>query len=281
MDMNSIISDFGQWMQARGYLSQASADAYMSDCNQFEIWLIDYRINYRWSMVSQEDIEDYVEYLVSKKYEYSSICRILSSLSSLFGYFVRRGMLKTNPVAHVQRPRPSYHTREALSMEIVNSVLLQDGLADSTRALISLISESGLRIGECLKLTLDDIDLESHQIRVCGKGRTYRMAFFGDMTARYLERYLSGRSLGRYIFPLSRRQYNWDIYHACKPFAGEHKCSPHILRHTFATECLSKGMPMDVLMLTLGHKSIDTTMLYTHCQSARVEKMNQSCAPRL
>jgi len=279
--MNNIVSDFGKWMQARGYLSQASADAYMSDCRLFEVWLMDYRKNYRWSMVSKEDIEDYVEYLVSKKYEYSSICRILSSLSSLFGYFVKRGLLQVNPVCHVQRPRPSYHTREALSMEIVNSVLLQDGLADSTRALISLISESGLRIGECLQLTLDDIDLDSRQIRVCGKGRTYRMAFFGDMTARYLQKYLNGRSFSSHLFPLSRRQYNWDIYHACKPFAGEHKCSPHILRHTFATECLSKGMPMDVLMLTLGHKSIDTTMLYTHCQSARVEKMNQSCAPRL
>lgn len=279
--MNSIILNFGQWMQARGYLSQASADAYMSDCNLFEVWLMDYRLNYRWSMVSQEDIEDYVEYLVSQKYEYSSICRILSSLSSLFGYFVKRGLLKSNPVSKVQRPRPSYHTREALSMDIIYRVLQQANLADSSRALISLISESGLRIGECLKLTLEDIDLESHQIRVTGKGRTYRMAFFGDMTAKYLERYISGRRFNGFIFPLSRRQYNWDIYHACKPFAGEHKCSPHILRHTFATECLSKGMPMDVLMLTLGHKSIDTTMLYTHCQSSRVERMNESCAPRL
>lgn len=279
--MSGVIVSFGEWMQARGYLSQASVEAYMSDCNMFEIWLMDYRRNYRWSMVNQEDIEDYIAYLVSQKYEYSSICRILSSLSSFFGHFVKQGKLKVNPVSKVQRPRPSYHTREALNMDIVYRVLQQAGLADSTRALISLISESGLRIGECLKLTLDDIDLESRQIRVCGKGRTYRMAFFGDMTARYMERYLSGRSLERCIFPLSRRQYNWDIYHACKPFAGEHKCSPHILRHTFATECLSKGMPMDVLMLTLGHKSIDTTMLYTHCQSARVERMNQSCAPRL
>lgn len=279
--MNSIISNFGEWMQARGYLSQASADAYKSDCSLFEVWLIDYRLNYRWSMVNQEDIEDYVEYLVSQKYEYSSICRILSSLSSLFGYFVKRGLLQSNPVSHVQRPHPSYHTREALSMDIVCQVLQQPGLADSTRALISLISESGLRIGECQKLTLDDIDLESHQIRVSGKGRTYRMAFFGNMTAKYLERYISSRRFSGSIFPLSRRQYNWDIYHACKPFAGEHKCSPHILRHTFATECLSKGMPMDVLMLTLGHKSIDTTMLYTHCQSARVENMNKAYAPRM
>ena len=279
--MSAIVNNFGEWMQARGYLSQASAAAYVSDCSLFEVWLIDYRINYRWSMVNQEDIEDYVEYLVSKKYEYSSICRILSSLSSLFGYFVKRGLLQSNPVSKVQRPRPSYHSREALSMAIVYRVLQQSDLADSTRALISLISESGLRIGECLKLTLEDIDLESRQIRVTGKGRTYRMAFFGDMTARYLERYISSRRFSGPIFPLSRRQYNWDIYHACKPFAGEHKCSPHILRHTFATECLSKGMPMDVLMLTLGHKSIDTTMLYTHCQSSRVERMNETCAPRL
>lgn len=279
--MNSIISEFGHWMQARGYLSQASAEAYVSDCKQFEIWLMDYRRNYRWSMVSQEDIEDYVAYLVSRKYEYSSICRVLSSLSSFFGHFVKQGRLQVNPVSKVQRPRPSYHTREALSMDIVLRVLQQPDLSDSTRALISLISESGLRIGEVTQLTLHDIDLECHQIKVKGKGRTFRMAFFGDMTARYLQRYLNGRSFSGSIFPLSRRQYNWDVYHACKPFTGEHKCSPHILRHTFATECLSKGMPMDVLMLTLGHKSIDTTMLYTHCQSSRVESMNQSCAPRL
>lgn len=279
--MIGIINEFGNWMQARGYLSQASAEAYMSDCKQFEIWLMDYRINYRWSMVSQEDIEDYIEFLVSKKYEYSSICRILSSLSSFFGHFVKQGKLQVNPVAHVRRPRPSYHQREALDMAVIYRVLQQADLSDSTRALISLISESGLRIGECLALTPSDIDIKCRQIKVTGKGRSYRMAFFGDMTARYLERYMSGRSFDDKLFPMSRRQYNWDIYHACKPFAGEHKCSPHILRHTFATECLNQGMPMDVLMLTLGHKSIDTTMLYTHCQSARVENMNKSHAPRL
>lgn len=279
--MSGIVNQFGNWMFAKGYLSQTSVDAYTSDISLFENWLIDYRLNYRWSMVSKEDIEEYIEYLVSKKYEYSSICRILSSLSSFFGYFVSQKKLEVNPVSQVKRPRPSYHQREALSMEIVFRVLQQAGLSDSTRALIALISESGLRIGECLKLTLNDIDLESHQIKVSGKGRTYRMAFFGDMTARYLERYISGRRFDGSIFPLSRRQYNWDIYHACKPFAGEHKCSPHILRHTFATECLTKGMPMDVLMLTLGHKSIDTTMLYTHCQSSRVEKFNRLNSARL
>lgn len=279
--MYGVIGNFCCSMLAKGYLSQASADAYKSDLRLFEIWLIDYRINYRWSMVSKEDIEEYIETLVSKKYEYSTICRMLSSLSTFFKYFVDHGQLSENPVSQVRRPRPSYHTRESLDMSVIYRVLQQDDLKDSTRAIIALISESGLRIGEVLKLTLSDIDLESHQIRVTGKGRTYRMAFFGEMTAKYLQRYIEHRSFSGPIFPESRRQYNWDIYHACKPFAGEHKCSPHILRHTFATECLNQGMPMDVLMLTLGHKSIDTTMLYTHCQSARVENMNRKHAPRI
>lgn len=279
--MSMVISEFGNWMLAKGYLSQASVDAYTSDISLFENWLIDYRRNYHWSMVTKEDIEEYVEHLVSHKYEYSSICRILSSLSSFFGHFVNQKKLDVNPVSQVRRPRPSYHQREALSMDIIFRVLQQAGLSDSTRALIALISESGLRIGECLALKLSDIDMESHQIKVTGKGRTFRIAFFGDMTARYLQRYINGRSFNGPIFPESRRQYNWDIYHACKPFAGEHKCSPHILRHTFATECLNQGMPMDVLMLTLGHKSIDTTMLYTHCQSSRVERMNKMHAPRI
>lgn len=279
--MSPLVSDFGAWMMAKGYLSPASADAYTSDISQFEKWLIRVRANYHWSMVTKSDIEDYIDYLRGSDYEYSSICRALSSLSSFFEYFVSNGKLAVNPLAHVRRPRPSYHTREALDMDIIRKVLAQPHLTDQTRALIALISESGLRLGECQAMRLDDINFEYRQIRVKGKGRTYRMVYFGECAAKYLSAYVRGRRFSGSIFPLSRRQYNWDVYHACKPFAGEHKCSPHILRHTFATESLNNGLPMDVLMLTLGHRSIDTTMLYTHCQTTRTESENRKYSARL
>lgn len=279
--MNSVLSDYQSWMQSRGYLAPASVSAYVSDLSQFEVWLMDYRRGVRWSMVSKSDIEDYLQFLVSKSIEFSSVNRCLSAISSLYRYFVNRKMMNVNPCEGVKRLRPTYHQREALSMDIVRQVLAQPNIPDSTRALIALIAESGLRIGECMALRMEDIDFESHQIRVLGKGRAYRIAFYGPTAAKYLEEYVCHRSFSGSIFPESRRQYNWDIYHACKPFAGAHKCSPHILRHTFATECLSQGMPMDVLMLTLGHKSIDTTMLYTHCQSSRVSQINSKCAARI
>lgn len=279
--MNSIIIDFEKWMVSRGYLAPSTASAYAADIASFEVFICDYRRNYTWSMVSRDDIEDYIAFLVSKKYEYSSICRALSSLGSFFRWCKHIGKRTNNPCDGVQRPRPKYHQREALDMNVIREVLAQKNLDDSTRALIALICESGLRIGECLSLSPGDVNLEYRQVRVIGKGRVERIVYFGECAADALSQYMNGRSFPGKLFPMSRRQYNWDIYHACKPFCGEHKCSPHILRHTFATESLSNGMPMDVLMFTLGHKSIDTTMLYAHCQSTRTERFNRTHSARI
>lgn len=279
--MNRVIDTYSDWMMSRGYLAPSSVSAYAADIASFEAYLCDYRRGYSWSMVTRDDIEEYIAFLVSKKIEFSSICRALSALSSFFRWCKHLGKRSDNPCDGVQRPRPKYHQREALDMNVIREVLAQDNLSDSTRALIALICESGLRIGECLSLCPADINIEYRQVRVLGKGRVERIAFFGECAADALSRYMNGRTFPSKLFPMSRRQYNWDIYHACKPFCGEHKCSPHILRHTFATECLAKGMPMDVLMLTLGHKSIDTTMLYVHCQSTRTEKFNRFNSARI
>lgn len=281
MVMSKYVNMFLEWSVARGYLAQTSISAYGSDLNKFEEFIFKNRNGKGWSKISKEDIEDFIEYLVAEKYEFTSINRMLSALSGLYKYFVDKKMLDVNVVDGVRRLRPSYHEREALPMDIVKKVLHQPNLEASTKAIISLIVESGLRIGEVMSLKYEDVDMKYNQIRVFGKGRSERIVFFGPMTNKYLSEYLRGRCFNGAIFPMSRRQYNWDIYHACKPFAGNHKCSPHILRHTFATECLSNGMPMDVLMLTLGHKSIDTTMLYTHCKSSRSQIANNSFAPRI
>lgn len=276
-----IVQEFSNWHVARGYLAATTAEAYCNDLHIFERWLCRHRVGARWSVVTTSDIEDFVAFLVDDDYEYSSVCRILSALSTFYRWCVKNKGLTKNPVTQVRRPRPTYHQREALSMDVIRQVLSQDGLKASTRAIIALISESGLRIGECLALRREDISLEYCQVKVMGKGRQVRICFFGPVAAEYLQEYFRVCPNLDLVFPESRRQYNWDIWHACHPFAGEVKCSPHILRHTFATECLSNGMPMDVLMLTLGHKSIDTTMLYTHCQSSRSSKFNHMNGARL
>lgn len=279
--MVDIIDQFSQFMMSRGYLGASTAEGYVSDLRHFSAWYDRHDRQARWSAVTPEIIEDFIAYEVADGKEFSSINRSLSALSSLYGYFVVHKMLAENPLANVRRLRPTYHQREALDMDVIRQVLAQDHLEDSTRALIALICESGLRIGEIMALSPDDVNLDYCQIRVLGKGRSERVVFFGPTAQRFLSEYMRGRRFNGRLFPESRRQYNWDIWHACKPFAGESKCSPHILRHTFATECLEKGMPIDVLKMTLGHKSINTTLLYTHCGGSRVRSFNNKFGARL
>lgn len=280
--MNNVsIAAYAQFMTAHGYLAPSSCAAYVSDIHLFVSWAYDFRRGLRWSTATRTDFEDFVAHLVFKEYEYSSINRILSALTSLYSYFVHEGALTRNVLYDVRRLRPSYHQRQSLTGDIVTRVLSQDSLEPGTRALISLLYESGMRIGEAMALNVSDIDFDSLSCRVTGKGRADRRVYFGKTTALALRSYLEGAAIDGRVFPLSRRQYNWDVYHAFAPFAGGRKCSPHILRHTFATESMAAGMPMDVLQLTLGHKNLSTTMLYNHCASSRVASVNASTAPRI
>lgn len=279
--MVDLVLQFSDFMVSRGYLSPSTAEGYAADIRHFEKWYGRHQRQARWSALTSEEVEEFIAAEVADGKEFSSINRSLSALSSFYGYFVSHKMLSINPVAKVRRLRPTYHQREALDMDVIRQVLSQDGLADSTRALIALISESGLRIGEVMALTPDDVNLEYCQVRVVGKGRVERMCFFGPTAQKYLREYMHGRHFTGRLFPESRRQYNWDVWHACKPFVGESKCSPHILRHSFATACLENGMPLDVLRLTLGHKSIDTTLLYAHCGGSRVRNYNNSFGARI
>lgn len=277
----SIISSYASFMVSHGYLASASCAGYCSDIRIFVRWAARFRGGLRWSAATRDDFEEFAAWLVSSEYEYSTINRILTSLTSLYNYFVHERFLTKNVLYEVRRLRPSYHQRQALSADIVAKALAVDSLDDSTRCLISLLYESGLRIGEAMALTPADIDVDTKSCRVTGKGRSYRVAYFGESTAALLLARMRGLDDCARIFPLSRRQYNWDVYHALAPFAGGRKCSPHILRHTYATEALANGMPLDVLRMSLGHKQITTTMLYNHCDSARVAMSNNTFAPRV
>jgi len=164
------------------------------------------------------------------------------------------------------------------------------GLRD--RALLELLYASGLRVSELESLNLEQLDMETNEIRVWGKGSKERMVLIGEPAARALDNYLTqGRPallgekktsavlLNQYggRLPARRIQKILDKY-ARKAGIGK-KVHPHILRHTFATHLLDGGADLRVVQELLGHAQLATTQIYTHVSQSQARKIYQSAHP--
>lgn len=130
---------------------------------------------------------------------------------------------------------------------------------------IMLMHLCGLRVSECLSLAIEDI--KEHRIIVRGKGKKERYVYVISIIEELAHELCSSGLL----FPdTSDRQFRYDIYCAFRAVGVE--MSPHMLRHTFASNMANAGIPLSHLAQLLGHESIKTTQIYLHADNTQVRK---------
>lgn len=152
----------------------------------------------------------------------------------------------------------------------------QVGLRD--RAILELLFSTGLRISELCNLSSDDVDLTRDEFSVRGKGDKVRVVFLSDEAKASVSIYLKGRKdMDEALFVqygkkakagkeirLSPRAVQ-RMLKSCAIKAGiTRKVTPHVIRHSFATDLLSNGADLRSVQALLGHAHIGTTQIYTH-----------------
>ena len=143
---------------------------------------------------------------------------------------------------------------------------------DNTRdlAMIDLLSSTGIRVGELVKLNRSDVDFESRECIVFGKGNKQRKVYFDARTKIHLQRYLSTRTDDNPALfvtlnkPYSRLQIKGVEVRLQRlgRKLGLIRVHPHKFRRTLATMAIDKGMPIEQVQQLLGHESVDTTLQY-------------------
>ncbi|MGC8563581.1 MAG: tyrosine-type recombinase/integrase [Fervidicoccaceae archaeon] len=163
--------------------------------------------------------------------------------------------------------RPSSAEISAMSEEEVEKLF--SACRDLTDLLIvSLLFETGVRANELLSITGEDVDIDKGEIVVrnakYGKERT---VFLGEVSSEAVKRRLAllGEEKGRRLVELS---YN-GLYKRLKSLAkraglDKRKIRPHVLRHTFATVAIRRGISLPALQRILGHSDIKVTQVYMH-----------------
>ena len=161
----------------------------------------------------------------------------------------------------------------ALDEETFNK-LLEITKRTSDKLILKLLFDTGLRAKELLSIKVSDIDFERRSITVRNtKNQETRTVFFTETTKSLLMKYIKSRGL-KSEDKLFNLTYN-ALYKRLKRIGKKIGIDlrPHLLRHTFATIAIKKGVPLPAVQKLLGHKDIRTTQIYTHLLTTDLENI--------
>ena len=245
-------------------------------------------------------IRDFLSHLHQKGNAKTSIARKLAAIRSFFRYLYSEGKVPCNPARLVHSPRLPERTPRFLTVREVETILeLPDADTDRgmrDRAILELLYASGLRIGELVRINLEDLSLEQHLTKVYGKGKKERLVPFGKKAERALRRYVEQREallrrqrtvrepnalfLNLRGSRITARSVERNLKEYIKKSALLLNVHPHLFRHSFATPLLNNGADLRCIQELLGHANLSTTQKYTHLSIEELMRVYRSTHPK-
>ena len=235
------------------------------------------------NQVETEDLRVYLsEYQKRNNASKQTIDNIRRILSSFFTWLEDEDYILKNPVRRIHKIKTTKQVKETYSDEAL------ERLRDNCKcirdlAIIDILSSTGMRVGELVKLNRIDVDFVNRECVVLGKGSKERVVYFDARTKLHLQNYLN-----------SRKDENEALFvsllepHNRLEIAGVeimlrklgrsleiNKVHPHKFRRTLATRAIDKGMPIEQVQKLLGHQKIDTTMEYAIVDQQNVKNSHK------
>lgn len=220
--------------------------------------------------ITTEDIRNYLsEYKYKRKSSKTTIDNMRRIFSSFFAWLENEDYILKNPVKRIKKVKRGRVVKEILTDEHLETLLNNcDNIRDL--AIIELLISTGMRVGELVKLNIEDINFNERECIVFGKGESERIVYFDARTKLYLNQYLRTRTdSNRALFVSLRKPHNRlgisGVEITLKKIGEKSKIDnvhPHRFRRTLATNAIDKGMPIEQVQRLLGHVQIDTTLQY-------------------
>ncbi len=273
-------------------LSANSLQAYSTDLSRFAAFQGDVE-----ETPGLERLRAYLDHLHGSGLGNRSVARHLTTLRNFYGYLLREGVIAEDPTAQLRSPKQWQTIPKFLNLEGIDKILeaidTSQPRGRRDRAMIELLFACGLRVSELCRAGVGDLDANLGVLRALGKGNKQRLVPVGQEALRAVADYLEGDRAAllkgrasRYLFVTAQggcltRQGFWKLLAGYGKKAGIfHGLSPHVLRHSFATQLLEGGADLRSLQAMLGHADISTTQIYTHVMRPRLRETVDKYHPR-
>lgn len=293
--MQEIFNQYLNYLQVERNASQYTVRNYSADLYEF-FQFVRSRGFAAHSELDRNAIRDYLSHLTELGICKASIARKLSAIRSYYRYLLREEIISESPAANTSSPKLDKRLPEFLTIDEIKRLIeapdLTTPLGLRDRAFLELLYASGLRVSELVKLNVEQLNLDTREIRVWGKGSKERMTLMGEPAARAIATYisqgrpqlLSGKGtsslfLNRYGGRLTVRSVQSLLQEYANMIGIGKRVHPHVLRHTFATHLLDGGADLRVVQELLGHASLSSTQIYTHVSKSQARKVYLTAHP--
>ena len=236
-------------------------------------------INKSEEIITTDDLRNYLNnYQQSNSVSKVTMDNVRRILSTFFSWLEDEDYILKSPVRRIHKVKTGKTVKETYSDE---SLELMRDHCNNTRdlAMIDFLSSTGVRVGELVKLNIEDVDFENRECVVFEKGNKQRKVYFDARTKIHLQKYLSERDDKNNALFVSLSKPNERLLISgveirLRKIGKElnlHKVHPHKFRRTLATMAIDKGMPIEQVQQLLGHQSIDTTLQYAMVNQTNVK----------
>ncbi|MBE1303372.1 tyrosine-type recombinase/integrase [Clostridium botulinum] len=220
--------------------------------------------------ITTEDLRGYLaEYHKRSNCSKVTIDNIRRILSTFFSWLEDENYVIKSPVRRIHKIRTGKTVKEIYTDEHLE--IMRDNCKEiRDLAIIDLLNSTGIRVGELVRLNVDDIDFNERECIVEGKGNKQRRVYFDAKTKIHLQNYLNSRvDDNKALFVSLIEPYNRlnisGVEIRMRTLGKKlniNKLHPHKFRRTLATRAIDKGMPIEQVQHLLGHQKIDTTLQY-------------------
>lgn len=279
-------------------LSDKTLKAYRIDLKQFVNYLGEETDNHR-------QIVDYI-YKLNQNYEkHKTIKRKIACIKAFYSYLEYEEIIDVTPFRkiRVQMKEPKLLPKvitndgiEKILNDLYESINQAKTISEKkytvrNATIVELLFSTGMRISELCHIKKDDIHLKDRTLKILGKGSKERVLYLGNdavinMLEKYIDLFKEDIEQNEYFFinkfhnQLSEQSVRIMINKLEKKLDLSYHITPHMFRHTFATQLLEKDVDIRYIQKILGHSSIAVTQIYTHVSYPKQKEIMTIKNPR-
>ena len=275
--------------------SDYTVESYYNDIVEFLNYCNQEALDYK--KVEYSDTRIYLMYLKEQKKDTNAtINRKLSALRGFYKYLVNQKVVESNVFNLLNGQKkakklPRYFEYNELE-ELFKVPDTNTDIGQRNLLILEMLYATGVRVGELVNIKIKDINKNSRQILILGKGNKERNVSYGEYCEDILNKYLLygrvnlNKNNSEFLLlnhlgnQLTERGVRYILTELIKQTSLSKSISPHMIRHSFATHLLNEGCDLLSVQKLLGHESISATQIYTHVTTDRLKEVYYNSFPR-